>query len=120
MDQNQQTNGDKRARSSEPTGPLIQDDDTISLVDLLDNLLYYRWYFVGVTILAVVLSAAYAIMATPIYTADTLIQVEEKKGTSMIGALDQVANPYLLNPRQWSAKLKFCVLALSSVMLSND
>ena len=93
MDQNQQTNGDKRARSSEPTGPLIQDDDTISLVDLLDNLLYYRWYFVGVTILAVVLSAAYAIMATPIYTADTLIQVEEKKGTSMIGALDQVANP---------------------------
>ena len=41
MDQNQQTNGDKRARSSEPAGGLIQDDDTISLVDLLDNLLYY-------------------------------------------------------------------------------
>jgi len=42
MDQNQQTNGDKRARSSEPAGGLIQDDDTISLVDLLDNLLCYR------------------------------------------------------------------------------
>ena len=93
MDQTQQNNGDRRARSAEPAGPLIQDDDTISLVDLLDNLLYYRWYFVGVTIIAVVLSAAYAITATPIYTADTLIQVEEKKGTSMIGALDQVSNP---------------------------
>lgn len=93
MDQSQQTSNDKRARQPEPTGPLIQDDDTISLVDLLDNLLYYRWYFIVVTVVAVVLSAAYAIMATPIYTADTLIQVEEKKGASMIGALDQVANP---------------------------
>ena len=72
--------------------PLIQGEDTISIVDLLDNLIYYKWYFFGVTILAIAFSLAYAIMATPIYTADALVQVEEKKGTSMIGALDQVSN----------------------------
>lgn len=92
MDQQPQSAGEKKYRSVEPTGPLIQDDDTISLMDLLDNLLYYRWYFIVVTVLAVALATGYAIIATPIYTADSLIQVEEKKGTSMIGALDQVAN----------------------------
>ena len=72
--------------------PLIQDDDTISIVDLLDNLIYYKWYFIAVTVLAIALSLAIAITATPIYTADALVQVEEKKGASMIGALDQVSN----------------------------
>jgi len=81
------------APSRQQTGPLIQDDDTISLVDLLDNFLYYKWHFIVVTLLALVLSVAYAIIATPIYTADALVQVEEKKGASMIGALDQVSNP---------------------------
>jgi len=75
------------------TGALVQDDDTISLVDLLDNFLYYKWYFIVVTVIAAALSLAYAIIATPIYTADALIQVEEKKGTSLVGALDQVVNP---------------------------
>lgn len=74
-------------------GALIQDDDTISLVDLLDNFLYYKWYFIVATLLAMALSLGYAIIATPVYTADALVQVEEKKGTSLIGALDQVANP---------------------------
>jgi len=77
-------------------GALIQDDDTISLLDLLENLLYYRWYFIGTTFLAMVLSVGYAIIATPIYTSDTLIQVEEKKASSMLGALDQVANPMFM------------------------
>jgi tyrosine-protein kinase Etk/Wzc len=60
---------------------------------LLDNLIYYKWHFIVVTVLAIALSVAYAMMATPVYTADALVQVEEKKGASMIGALDQVSNP---------------------------
>jgi tyrosine-protein kinase Etk/Wzc len=80
--------------NNQPQGPLIQDDDTISLADILDNVLFYRWHFIAVTILAVVLSAAYALIATPIYTADALIQVESKSGGSMLGALDKVADPF--------------------------
>ena len=78
--------------NNQQNGPLIQDDDTISLVDLLDNLLYYKWHFIVVIVLAMALSLAVAIMSTPIYTADALVQVEEKKGGSMIGALDQIAS----------------------------
>jgi tyrosine-protein kinase Etk/Wzc len=79
--------------NNQQNGPLIQDDYAISLVDLLDNLIYYKWYFIAVTVLAIAVSLTFAIMATPIYTADALVQVEEKKGASMIGALDQVSNP---------------------------
>lgn len=75
-------------------GQLIQDDDTISLVDILDNVLFYRWLLIVVTVLATVLSVAYALMATPIFTADTLIQVEDRKGGSMLGALDKVTDPF--------------------------
>jgi tyrosine-protein kinase Etk/Wzc len=75
-------------------GQLIQDDDTISLVDILDNVLFYRWHLIAVTILAIVFSVAYAIMATPIFTADTLIQVDDRKGGSMLGALDKVTDPF--------------------------
>ena len=102
-----QTNRSNRSRQSSQSnqssqnysnnqsqGPLIQDDDTISLADILDNVFFYRWHFIAVTILAVVISAAYAIIATPIYTADALIQVESKSGGSMLGALDKVADPF--------------------------
>ncbi|AWB32905.1 polysaccharide biosynthesis tyrosine autokinase [Orrella marina] len=68
-------------------GAVIQDDDTISLVDLLDNFLYYKWYFIIVTLIAGALSLGYAIIATPIYTADALIQIEEKKGSSLFSGL---------------------------------
>lgn len=79
-------------------GAVIQDDDTISLVDLLDNFLYYKWYFIVVTLIAGALSLAYAIIATPIYTADALVQVEEKKGSSLVGALDQVSGSLFASP----------------------
>lgn len=105
--QSSQTNRSNRSRqlsqsnqssqnysNNQSQGPLIQDDDTISLADILDNVLFYRWHFIAVTILAVVMSAAYALIATPIYTADALIQVESKSGGSMLGALDKVADPF--------------------------
>jgi len=99
------TNGSNRSRysnsssqsqnySSQSQGPLIQDDDIISLADILDDVLFYRWHFIAVTVLAAVLSAAYALIATPIYTADALIQVENKKGGSMLGALDKISDPF--------------------------
>jgi tyrosine-protein kinase Etk/Wzc len=93
--QSSQSNHSSQSYSNNQSqGPLIQDDDTISLADILDNVLFYRWHFIAVTILAVVLSAAYALIATPIYTADALIQVESKSGGSMLGALDKVADPF--------------------------
>lgn len=72
-------------------GSPVRDSRGVTFVDLIENLFYYRWHFVFVFALAVAAAAIYAILATPIYSADSLIQVEEKKGTSL-GALTQVAN----------------------------
>lgn len=76
---------------TQTTGPLIQNEEQgLSLVDLVENVFYFRWYFIGVTLAIFAGSIVYALMKSPIYTADVLIQVEEKKGSSL-GALSQVA-----------------------------
>ena len=66
------------------------DDSSLSLIDLLDNLFYFRWYFIFTLFFVSGLALLYAILATPIFVADALIQVEDKKGSSL-GALTQVA-----------------------------
>ncbi len=70
--------------------PLIQEEEGLSLIDILENVVYFKWHFIVVASLVFALSVFYAIIATPIYTADVLIQVEEKKGSSL-GALNAVA-----------------------------
>ena len=63
-----------------------RDDDEIDLADLIGVLLDKRWLIVTVTTAIFLLGAAYAFLATPIYKADGLIQVEEKK--TGLGDLD--------------------------------
>jgi tyrosine-protein kinase Etk/Wzc len=73
------------------TGPMIQGEEQgLSLVDLVENVFYFRWYFIGVAVAIFAASILYALVKSPVYTADVLIQVEEKKGSSL-GALSQVA-----------------------------
>ena len=62
------------------------DDDSINLLDLVDIVLEQRWIIAIITAVSLVLGAAYAFMATPIYEANTLIQVEDVKGGAL-GAL---------------------------------
>ena len=62
------------------------DDDSINLLDLVDIVLEQRWIIAIITTVSLVLAAAYAFMATPIYEANTLIQVEDVKGGAL-GAL---------------------------------
>ena len=94
---NQTSNSFSRSSSasnpSQPNAGLIVDEDEgISLIDLLDNVLYYRWYLIIVTILGGLLSVGYALTTTPIYSANALIQVQNKKGNSLLGSLDQVGS----------------------------
>ena len=78
--------------STAPSEPnFFQTGRAFSLVDFIDNILFYRSIFLVITLLFAAISLIYAITSTPIYIADALIQVEEKKGTSL-GALSQVAN----------------------------
>jgi len=69
---------------------VVEDDDTISIVDLLENLVDHKWLFALVAALCTLAALAYALLATPVYTVDALVQVEDKKG-SALGALSSVA-----------------------------
>ncbi|MCT8175261.1 polysaccharide biosynthesis tyrosine autokinase [Variovorax sp. CY25R-8] len=59
-------------------GVLRDDDsDTIRLSEYLDILIDRKWLVAGVTCIAVALGAAYALLSTPIYQSNLLIQVED-------------------------------------------
>ena len=67
------------------------DNDDIDLMGLLGTLLDHKWLIAGVTGAFMVAGVAYALLATPVYQANALIQVEAKKndplGFSDIGSM---------------------------------
>ncbi|OJW89696.1 MAG: hypothetical protein BGO71_19210 [Burkholderiales bacterium 67-32] len=65
--------------------------DQIGLADLIDTFLQYIWLVIGFFVVAVIIGVVYAIVATPIYRADALVQVEEKK-SSALGSLQEIAD----------------------------
>ncbi|ERP91182.1 tyrosine protein kinase [Alcanivorax sp. P2S70] len=54
--------------------------DEIDLHRLWGLLIDHRWMIIGTTLLALLLGVAYGLLATPIYKADALLQVEDKQG----------------------------------------
>ena len=71
------------------TKPHEQDDDNdeIDLMGLLGTLLDHKWLIAGVTGVFMAAGVAYALLATPVYQANALIQVEAKKN-DMLGFSD--------------------------------
>ncbi|EKF73300.1 tyrosine-protein kinase [Alcanivorax hongdengensis A-11-3] len=55
-------------------------NDEIDLQRLWGLLVDHRWLIVGTTLVALLLGLAYGFLATPVYKADGLLQVEEKQG----------------------------------------
>ncbi|WP_309683776.1 polysaccharide biosynthesis tyrosine autokinase [Polaromonas sp.] len=72
--------------------PAAGDGDDVHLLDLLDVVLDHRWLIAVVTALFIVGGVAYALMSTPIYEADILIQVEESKGGNAGSLLGDAAS----------------------------
>ncbi|GAA6131554.1 polysaccharide biosynthesis tyrosine autokinase [Halopseudomonas sabulinigri] len=56
------------------------DSDEIDLLALLGALIDGKWIIIGFTLVFAVIGVAYALLATPIYQANALIQIEEKSG----------------------------------------
>ena len=59
-----------------------QDDDTLDLANYLDVLLDSRWLIASIALVITLLGAGYAFLATPIYQANILIQVEDSASSS--------------------------------------
>lgn len=57
----------------------------INLADILDTLLQHIWLIVGAVLVATAAGITYATLATPIYKADALIQIESDKVTPLTG-----------------------------------
>ncbi|MEH6499660.1 MAG: polysaccharide biosynthesis tyrosine autokinase [Pseudoalteromonas distincta] len=63
------------------TSPPVQDQrdsDEIDLLALLGALIDGKWIIIGFTLLFAFIGVAYALLATPIYQANALLQIEEK------------------------------------------
>ena len=65
--------------------PSPDDEDGINILDLLDVVLDNRWLIVIVTAVAIALGGGYLLLVTPTFEANTLIQIEETKGTGGLG-----------------------------------
>lgn len=55
-----------------------RNDDEIDLGRLFGLLLDAKWTIIGITFVAMLCGVAYALLATPVYKADALLQVEKK------------------------------------------
>lgn len=64
--------------------------DEIDLGRLLGTLLDNRWLIIGVTAVFTVLGIMYAMLATPVYKADALIQVEQNSGNSLLNDISSM------------------------------
>lgn len=62
-------------------------DDEIDLMGLLGTLLDHKWLIAVITVVFMAAGVAYAMLATPVYRATALIQVEAKKN-DMLGFSD--------------------------------
>ncbi|MEC5317858.1 tyrosine-protein kinase Wzc [Brenneria populi subsp. brevivirga] len=64
--------------------------DEIDLGRLLGTLLDNRWLIVGVTAVFAIIGILYATLATPIYRADALIQIEQSQGNSLLNDISSM------------------------------
>lgn len=81
------------------TSPPIQDQrdsDEIDLLALLGALINGKWIIIGFTLLFAIVGVAYALLATPIYQATAMLQIEEKS-PSMAG-LSEMADMFGSTP----------------------
>ncbi|SEK40168.1 polysaccharide biosynthesis tyrosine autokinase [Halomonas daqiaonensis] len=67
--------------SPQRSAPALADDE-IDLGRLFGILLDHKWWIIGITFLFALGGGAYALLSTPIYRADALVQVENKAGMS--------------------------------------
>lgn len=67
----------------------ILDTDEINLRELLDTLIEGRWLALSVACFVLLLGITYAKLATPVYRADAVLQVEERKAA--IPGLDDLS-----------------------------
>lgn len=70
--------------------PTPSNEDVIDLGRLFGLLLDHKWWIVGITALFTVFGVLSALLATPIYQGDALVQVERRSSINPFGELSEV------------------------------
>ncbi|MDN7854286.1 GNVR domain-containing protein [Burkholderia cepacia] len=78
-------------RSRDGSGSISRNGVDFTLVQLLENVFDHWRVFLAVFLGCLLLAIVYAVTATPMYSVDTLIQVEENKH-SALGSLSEISN----------------------------
>lgn len=60
------------------------------LAHLLGQLLDHRWMIVAVSVLFTLMGTLYSLFATPIYSADAMVQVEQKNANTVLNDISQM------------------------------
>ncbi len=66
--------------ATRPQHPTQTAEDEINLLALFDTLAEGKWIIALFTVIAALVGVAYALVAPPVYEANAIVQVEEKKG----------------------------------------
>lgn len=74
------------SRNANPVPVETGAEDEIDLGELLETILDGKWLVLFITLLGAALGVAYALLATPVYQADALVQIEDEGGGNL-GAL---------------------------------
>ena len=67
-----------------------KETDEIDLRRLMGEVIDHRKLIVSVISLFTLIALIYALFATPIYQADSLLQVEQKQGNAILSGLSQI------------------------------
>lgn len=70
--------------------PATPDSDELDLGRLLGELIDHRKLIISVTAVFTMLAILYALLATPVYQADALVQIEQKQGNTILSSLSQM------------------------------
>lgn len=62
--------------------------DEIDIGRLLGTVIEARWWVIGTTIIFAIAAVIYTLFATPIYSADALVQIEQDTGNSLVQNLN--------------------------------
>jgi tyrosine-protein kinase Etk/Wzc len=78
-------------------------NDEIDVGRLIGTVVEARWWVLGITGLFAAAAIVYCLFATPIYSADALVQIEQNTGNSLVQDIGSaLANKPLRRKRKFS------------------
>lgn len=78
-----------KIKSKAPSAPK-DDSNGFDLAHLVGQFIDHRWIIVAVTALFMLMGTLYSLFATPIYSADAMVQVEQKNVNTVLNDLTQM------------------------------